>query len=428
MMMNMQASVLGAILLLHVIGPSATADQWLRFRGPDGSGISADTRVALYWSQEKNIRWRTPLPAPGNSSPIVVGEVVFITCATEQGRHRSLYCFDRSTGKQRWVRTVEFDGDELTHRTNPYCGSTPASDGKRVVVWHSSAGLHCYDLGGNELWQRDLGRFIHIWGYAASPIYYKNRVILNAGPGERTFMIALDGRTGQTMWKTDEPGGASGLVKINPEDKRAPWIGSWSTPVVASVDGKDQVLVSYPNHVKAYDAETGKVVWQVDGLGQLVYTSVLVDDGIGVAMSRRTKPAMGFRLGGTGNVTASNRLWLDDSNNPQRIGSGIILGKHLFLVNATGVAQCFEVVTGKELWRARVPDGGVWGSLVFVRDRLLVTNQKGNTVVFMPRADQFELSHVNELNEPSNSTPAISDGQIFIRTFNALYCIEETHN
>ena len=145
--MNMQASILGAILVLHVVGSSPAADGWLRFRGPNGSGISADERVVLHWSREKNIRWRAPLPAPGNSSPIAVGEVVFITCATDEGRYRSLYCFDRSTGKQRWV-----------FPTRGRVESSPVIVGKRVFVGSSDGNLYAVDAQtGKETWRFEAG-------------------------------------------------------------------------------------------------------------------------------------------------------------------------------------------------------------------------------------------------------------------------------
>ena len=126
------------------------AEDWPAFRGPLGNGISRETDVPLKWSAEENIRWKAPLPAPGNSSPIVSNGKVFITCAENEGRKRSLYCFDRTSGKQLWVQSVNYDKVMPTHKTNSYCGSTPATDGKRVVAWHSSAGLYCYDFAGKE--------------------------------------------------------------------------------------------------------------------------------------------------------------------------------------------------------------------------------------------------------------------------------------
>jgi outer membrane protein assembly factor BamB len=401
------------------------AEDWPQFRGPLGRGISSETSVPTQWSKEKNVRWRTELLGPGNcSSPIVSKDRVFVVLVTDQGKKRALVCLDRSTGKELWTREVAFEGDEPTYENRIWGGATPAADGERVVVWHSSAGMHCYDYDGQPLWSADLGPFIHIWGYGASPILYKDLVIHNCGPGERTFLVALNKYDGKEVWRTDEPGGHSGIS--SEPGKRAPWIGSWSTPQICQADGQEQILVSYPHHVKAYDPQTGKVIWQCDGLGDLVYTSALVGDGFGVAMGGFHGPAIGFKLGGQGNVTEQNRLWRHDQRNPQRIGSGVIVGQHLFMVNENGVAQCLDPLTGKELWTERLPESGtLWGSLTYAAGNLYVTTKRCDTIVFKANPEKLEPVAVNSLGEPTDSTMAISGGQIFLRTFNAVYCIEE---
>lgn len=417
----MRRCILLAAAFCLAVGTVAAAGDWPAFRGPDGNGISTGKNVPQVWGPNQNVKWKAALPGPGDSSPIVLGKRVFVTCATDKGRNRSLFCFDRDTGKDLWVKTVEFSGDDPTHATNPYCGSTPATDGKRVVAFEGSAGVHCYDLDGNKLWSRDLGTFRHIWGYAASPVFHGDKVILHCGPGERTFITALNRETGETLWQTDEPGGASG------EKGNSEWIGSWSTPQIVKVNGQDQILVSLPHHVNAYDPNDGKILWTCDGLGKLVYTSVVVGDGVAVAMGGFHGPAIGFKLGGSGDVTESNRLWRESTKIPQRIGSGIIIGKQLYMVNETGAMQCLEVETGKELWAERLTSN-TWGSPVLAEGRMYVTNQQGTTVVFKPNPEKLEILGENKLNEQSNSTPALSDGQVFLRTFKHVYCIEEKAN
>ena len=153
----------------------------------------------------------------------VVAGRVLVTCAEdEKGHQRSLYCFDRKSGAKQWVQTVNFDKDMPTHSTNPYCGSTPASDGRRVVVWHGSAGLFCYDLDGQQQWHRDLGEFRHMWGYATSPVIHKDRVLLHTGPGEQIYMMALALEDGQTLWQQEEP--RTGEGSRNADNKP---LGSW---------------------------------------------------------------------------------------------------------------------------------------------------------------------------------------------------------
>src|SRR5579872_544584 len=242
-----QFLLIAALAIVLTAPAGLRAADWPAFRGPNGDGVSSESEVPLHWGPNQNIKWKTPLPAPGDSSPIVSKGKVFVTCATDEGKNRGLYCCDRRTGQLLWSQVVSYERKDPTHGTNPYCGSSPAADGTRVVVWHGSAGLHCYDYGGKKLWSRDLGVFKHIWGYGSSPVFHGDKIILNCGPGERTFVTSIDAANGQTIWQADEQGGASG------EKGAAEWIGSWSTPVVARVNGRDQVLVSLPYHVNGYD-------------------------------------------------------------------------------------------------------------------------------------------------------------------------------
>ena len=417
-MMRRLIQFLAAAVVL-VGAPGIHAADWPAFRGPAGNGVSSETDVPLHWGPEQNIKWKTPLPAPGNSSPIVSKGKVFLTCATDAGKNRGLYCYDRRDGRLLWSQIVPYDRNDPTHGTNPYCGSSPAADGTRIVVWHGSAGLYCYNYDGEKLWSRDLGEFKHIWGYGSSPVLYGEKIILNCGPGERTFVTAIDATNGQTIWQVDEPGGASG------EKGSSEWIGSWSTPVVAKLAGRDQILVSLPYHVNAYDPADGNVLWTCDGLDKLVYTSPLVGDGVIVAMGGYHGPAMAFKPGGSGNVTESNRLWHATAKNPQRIGSGVIVGRNLFMANEQHIGQCIDVETGKDLWQNRMPEGPIWASPVLSGDRLYVTNQLGTTLVFRANPEKFDLLAENKLEERSNSTLAISDGEIFLRTFQSLFCIGE---
>ena len=409
-------------LIVSLCTTFALAADWPAFRGPKGDGVSTETGFPTTWSREENVKWTVKLPDKGNSSPIVIGSKVFVTCPTEKGKKRTLYCLDRKDGKELWTKTVEWEKDEPTHGTNPHSASTPASDGQRVVVFEGSAGVHCYDLDGKPLWSRDLGEFRHIWGYGSSPIFHQGRIILNCGPGQRTFLIALNPENGDTLWQTDEPGGASGL------DNDKTWTGSWSTPQVATVDGQDQILISYPKHLNAYDPASGKILWTVEGLGPLVYTSAVVGDGYGVAMAGYGGAAIGFKLGGSGDVTETNRLWHHTRSNPQRIGSGIIIDGLLYMFNEPGIAQCLDVKTGEDKWKERLEGGHIWGSPVLAGGLLYVTNQKGTTLVVKPNPEKLEIVAENALNEQSNSTPALSDGEIFVRTFQNLRCISASKN
>ena len=419
----MRASLL-SLCVTGLIATTAYAADWPAFRGPEGTGVAhGETGLAVEWGPETNIKWKSPLPADGNSSPIVVAGRVLVTCAENDGRQRHLFCFDRQTGEQSWVQTVEYDAPETTHKTNPHCASTPASDGEKVVVWEGSAGLHCYDLDGNRIWSRDLGKFEHIWGYASSPVIHDGKVIQLCGPGERTFLTALDLETGETIWETPEPGGSN---------EESYYVGTWSTPLLIDVDGNTQILCSLPTRAAAYAPGNGQLMWFIGGMssnrGDLAYASPVPGGGLIVAAGGFGGPAMAFKLGGRGDMTAAHRLWHTgwDQRNPQRIGSGMIVDGHLYLANADdrGSLQCINVETGEQTWEVpRTTAGPHWGSIVFADGRLYVTGQRGITRVFASNPEQYELLAENDLEDSSNSTPAISDGEIFLRTFGHVWCV-----
>ncbi len=417
---------LGLLWMAGVTYPAAASD-WPAFRGPQGNGTTDEPALPLHWGPEQNIRWKFALPEAGDSSPIVSAGRVFITCAEDRGQKRTLYCLDRKTGDELWRQTVNFDKVMETHQTNNYCGSTPVSDGDRVVVWHSSAGMHCYDMDGKPLWSRNLGEFDHIWGYGSSPIIVDGKVIQFCGPGERTFLTALDLATGETVWETPEAGGSGS------RDGR--YVGSWATPALHTVDGREQLVLGLPTRVGAFDPASGELLWWINGVSSdrsdVCYASAMLGEGIGCVMAGYGGPAMGFRLGGSGDMTDRNRLWYQDSTNPrnpQRIGTGIVIDGILYMANADtqGSIECLDLATGHERWiERRVPGGPHWGSMVLAAGRLYVTGQSGVTRVLAPNPDRYELLAENDLGDQSNSTPAPSDGELFLRTFGHVYCVSE---
>lgn len=400
----------------------ASAGDWPAFRGPVGLGVTSDTDFPTSWSEDENIRWKIKLPNRGNESPVVASGFVFATSATDDGSERRLHCFDRTDGSEKWTREVSFKAGEETHQTNPFGAATPAVSGNKVVVWHGSAGLFCYDLAGEQLWSAQPGAVTHIWGYGSSPVIHGGKVLLNFGPGAAQAIVAYDLETGDEVWRHKEPGGT--------DDRSGRMVGSWSTPVIADVGGESQIVCSLPTRVVSLNPKDGSVIWSCDGLvgknGDLVYTSPLISKGVGVAMGGYTGPAIGFRLDGKGDVTTTHRLWHDDSKQPQRISSGVIVGDNIFMANAgPGTLQCLDLTTGKEVWKDRGPGANHWGQMCFADGRLYVTNQKSQTVVFAPTAEKYEQLAVNSLDGSSNSTPAFSDGEIFLRTSTSLYCVSD---
>ena len=414
-------------LLATLCAVSLHGEDWSAFRGPFGNGIATAKNVPVEWSSEKNVAWKIDLPGASNGSPIVSGGNVFVVSAENDGHQRHLHCYSAMDGANKWVRTVNFDKTMPTHKTNLYGGTTPAADGQRVVVWHGSAGLFCYDLEGNEQWNRQFGEFRHQWGYGASPVLRDGKVILHSGPGQKVFVAGLDLKSGDTIWKTDEP------VEHDGERNDAnQYMGSWSTPVVATVDGKTLVVCSMATRVNAYDFLTGDIVWSCEGLrgerGDLAYASPVIADDICVAMGGFKGPSIGFHMTGRGDIT-KNRLWRDDKNLPQRIGSGVVVDGLIYMANAgANTIECIDPATGTAKWQHRSAGGAHWGSMTYADGRLYTTDQNGTTFVLRPSPERFEQIAANPLNEPGNSTPAFADGAVFVRTFAHLFCIRQDNS
>ncbi len=398
------------------------AGNWPQWRGPQGTGVSTERNLPLRWSTNENVRWRVPLPERGNSTAIVWDQNVFLTQA--EASRRTVRCFNRKDGTLLWQSGITYREKEASHETNPLCSASPVTDGERVIASFASAGLFCYDLGGTELWHRDLGKQAHIWGNGASPIIHGELCILNFGPGERTFLIAINKRTGDTVWQVDEPGGSFGDSKPG---EKPNWVGSWSTPIVIALGGREEMMMSWPKRVVAYDPRTGKELWTCSGLNPLVYTSPLYDDGMVVAMGGFSGMALAVKAGGSGDVTETHRLW-HHPRTKQRIGSGVIADGHIYILNDPGVAECYELKSGKLIWEQRLaglgPDNSSWSSVVLADGRLYAINHSGDTFV-LKASPKFEVLATNALDEPDNASLAISDGNIFIRTHKALWCIAE---
>ncbi len=402
--------------LLLLAATSLQAEDWPSWRGIQGTGYSGDHGFPLTWSATENVKWKVKLPGPGNSTPVVAGQRVFVSCAARDGHRRSLLCLNRVTGDVFWEQHVEYELDEPTHEMNPYCSSSPVTDGQLVIVWHGSAGLYAYNFEGVPLWHKDLGRFDHIWGNASTPLVYQDLVILNCGPGLRSFLLAVDKKTGQERWQHELPGMAS--------QKIDDYVGSWSSGVIASHGDQDLLMMSLPSRLYALDPLNGHEVWSCDGLGKLVYTSPLVSPQAIVAMSGYQGPAIAVKPGGKGDVTATHRLWIQDQKPPQRVGSGIIVDDYIYVLNEPGIAWCLELQTGEILWKHRLSDTSSWSSMCYADGHIYINDMNGTTYVLEPADAECTVLAKNVLGERMRASLAFSQGQIFARTYQHLYCIE----
>lgn len=395
---------------------------WPSWRGPDGLGVSVDPSPPTHWSKTERVSWRVALPEPGNSTPVVWEDRIFVTQAIKDQNRRMLMCFDRASGKLLWQSGVTYGEAEPTHPTNPYASASPVTDGNLVIAWFGSAGLLAYNMEGHEVWRRDLGKQQHTWGYGSSPILHGDLVFLNFGPGNRAFLIALEKKTGKTLWQVDAPSGQGNQFG---NWSAADMYGSWTTPIVIRARDREELVVSWPHEVVAFDPSKGKSLWTCEGLGDLVYPSALYSDGIIVAMGGFGGPSLAVRAGGSGDVTSTHRLWQLPKSR-QMIGSGVVSGGRIYVVDNSGIAECLELETGKVVWTSRLKGsgeaGGVWSSPVLNHGKIYVMNKSAEVFIFKA-APQFELLATNSLAEESNSSVVISEGSILLRTHSALWCI-----
>lgn len=430
-----------AALLIAASTVAGVAENWPAWRGAGGSGISRETNLPLRWSTNENVRWRAALPDRGNSTPIVWGERVFITQAVAS--RRTVMCLGRRDGRLLWQSGPTWFGKEPTHPDNPPCSPSPVTDGRRVIAWFGSAGVYCYDFRGREVWHRDLGRQSHLWGYAASPVLDGNLCFLNFGPGERSFLLALEKRTGKTVWQQDAPriGAAAKWEDFGGEAKNgdrpdAPKVseiaGSWGTPLIVHAGAHKELVVPFPMRLMAFAPGTGAPLWTCAGPNIGAYSSPFSGGGIvGLNASGLTNTILAVRPGGRGDVTATHRLWIQGPGNSKTcLGAGVIYQGHIYQMNMMGFAECRDLETGGVVWEERLTGTGArnasWSAPLLAGDRLYAANR--NADVFVLRASpKFECLATNSIGgEPMNASLAVSDGEIFIRTDQRLWCIGAT--
>lgn len=397
------------LLLSILISPAVVrAEDWPGWRGPRGDGTSTEKNLPLRWSDKENIHWKTPIPGIGHSSPVIWGDKVFLTSCLEDKQLRILLCLDRKSGKILWQRDVLKAPLEPKHKLNSYSSSTPATDGKYLYVsflGNPRMQVYCYDLEGNQIWNQSPGEFHSKHGFCSPPVLYKDMVILNGDQDAEAWIVALDKATGTERWRADRPNRTRSYVP----------------PLIIEHAGRKQLVLSGSLCVASYDPDTGKQLWIIDGPTEQFVASLVYLDGVLFLTSGYPEyHIVAIRPDGVGNVTKTHILWRD-TKGAGYVPSPVAWDKWFFLVNDGGRASCLEAKTGKRLWYETLGRHHS-GSPVAADGYIYFPDDDGKTFV-VKAGPKFELVQKNALGEECYSSPAIANGQIFLRTQHNLWCI-----
>ncbi|MBO0797755.1 MAG: PQQ-binding-like beta-propeller repeat protein [Blastocatellia bacterium] len=413
---------------------------WPTFRGKNASGIAEGFDTPIKWNVAagENIKWKTPIPGLGHSSPIIWGDRLFITTAVSGEKDARLkvglygdigsvedstshqwmvYCLDKRTGKILWEKVAYTGIPKIKrHPKSTHASSTPATDGKHVVAMFGSEGLYCYDMNGKLLWKKDLGLldsgFYMVpaaqWGFASSPIIFEEKVFLQCDVQKGSFVAAFNIKDGSEIWRTPR------------ED-----VPTWSSPTICRSAGRTLLLINGYKHIGGYDAATGKEVWRLQGGGDIpVPTPVVAHDLVFITNAHgRMAPIYAIRLDASGDIslaenTTSNKYvaWSVLRDGAYMI-TPLVYGDYLYSCKINGVLLCFEAKTGKQVYQERLGDGktGFTASPVAAAGKLYYASEDGDIYV-IKAGPKFELLSQNEMGEICMATPAISEGTIFFRT------------
>jgi outer membrane protein assembly factor BamB len=396
-----------------------SADDWPQWRGPLLNGTSRETGLPLKWNADENITWKLPLPEWSGSTPIVWGDSIFLNVA--QGDALALWCVDRKGPTVKWKAPI--GGGNHKERKQNMSSPSPVTDGTAVYAMTGTGVLKAFDFAGTLLWTRDIqkdyGRFGLNWGYASSPLLHAGALYVQVLHGMRTddtsYLLRIDAQTGKTVWKADRPTAA---ISESPD--------AYTTPALLQYGTSTEIVVSGADVVTGHDPATGRELWRLKGLNPendpnyRIVASPVVAGGLVVAPSRQT-PVIAIKPGGRGDITLTHRAW-QFSRGPD-VPSPVSDGTHLFLVTDNGVVYTLDMKTGAVVWGpARLKSGTYSASPVIADGRVYVTNEEGLTSVFKA-GPAFELLAENPLSDYTLSSPAISQGQIFIRTAAHLFAI-----
>lgn len=422
-----------SLLALALAGTSLRADSnWTRFRGPNGSGLAVSAKPPITWSDSQGVKWKAALPGPGTSSPILVGERIFVTSFSGYGDggnggpadlKRHLVCLDQKTGKILWSRTVATEQSEDRYEgflaEHGYASHTPASDGNQVYVYFSKSGALAFDLNGKELWRTNLGKGSNFknWGSASSPVLHKELVIINASE-ESHAIYGLDRKTGRQVWKAE----ADTLEN------------TFGSPALVESEGRTDLVFAVPGELWGMNPDTGKLRWYAEsGLPQNIAPSVVVGEGVVYAFGGFPQlGAVAVRTGGKGDVTKTHVLW--SSRNSSYVPTPVLHEGRLYFASDQGFAMCLDAKTGDLVYKERLPGASASGrggkpfyaSPVLANGRLYVVSRRNGSFVIEAKPE-FKLVAHNLLAADTsqfNATPAVSGTKLFLRSDRYIYCID----
>jgi outer membrane protein assembly factor BamB len=418
--------VAGTGLVAIATVATLSAENWPQWRGPAKNGVSAERGLPLTWSTTENIAWKIAMPGRSGSTPIIWGETIFLNIGTaDRSGDLELWALDRADGRIRWKKHIAA-GNHLEQKQN-MSSPSPVTDGQTVWVMTGVGILKAFDFSGKELWMRDIqkdyGRFGLNWGYASSPLLHGGDLFVQVLHGMKTddpsYLLRIDGKSGKTVWRTERPTRA---IEESPD--------SYTTPAALQVskapDGIE-IVVTGGDVVTGHDPASGKELWRMDGLNptnnpsnRIIASPVAVGD-IVIAPTRE-RPMLAIKGGGRGDVTRTHRLWAFD-NGPD-VPTPVSDGKLLYTITDRGVAYALDLATGKVVYGPhRLKPDTYSASPVLADDRIYVTSENEGLTSVYRAGPKFELLAENPLEDYCLSSPAISEGQIFIRTTGHLWAI-----
>ena len=415
----MRKRTLGVVALVLISFAIVQAENWPQWRGPALNGVSNEKNLPVKWTTEENVVWKVAMPGLSGATPIVWRDRIFLNVA--EGDNLALWCIDKVKGAVLWKQPL--GGGNVKMRKHNMSSPSPVTDGRSVYAMTGTGILKGFDFSGKELWSRDIqqeyGNFGLNWGYASSPLLFEDSLYIQVLHGMKTdapsYVMRVDKKNGKTLWKVDRPTSA---IRESPD--------SYTTPGLLRYGKTTEIVITGGDCVTGHDPATGKELWRANGLNpennpfyRIVASPIIFDEIIYVPT--RVKPLLALKAGGRGDVTSSHLLW-STVNGPD-VPTPVTDGKYFYIVKDNGVMYCLDAKTGAEVYASqRIKTGTYSASPVLADGKIYITNEEGVTSV-IAAGPKFEILSENPLNDYTLSSPAISDGRIYIKTSGHLYAI-----